>query len=107
MNGGRRPQPPSRRLSAEQPVELAMLAREAGVRLSLVRRYFAFGLFDPCGGTDRTPLFEPSCAGRLAKAERLRRDLGLNYAGTVLVCELLDRVRALEDQVRRSPEQPS
>jgi hypothetical protein len=41
-------------------------------------------------------LFEPNCAARLAKAERLRRDLGLNYAGAVLVCELLDRIAELE-----------
>jgi chaperone modulatory protein CbpM len=81
-----------------------VVARQAGVRLTLVRRYVAFGLFDPCAGTAEAPLFAPSCAGRLAKAERLRRDLGLNYAGAVLVCELLDRILELEDQVRRSLE---
>jgi hypothetical protein len=84
--------------AAEQPVELAVVARQAGVRVTLVRRYLEFGLFEPCSGTSQPPLFEPSCAGRLAKAERLRRDLGLNYAGAVLVCELLDRIRELEDQ---------
>ena len=82
----------------EQPVELAVIARQAGVRVILVRRYIEFGLFEPCSGTDQPPLFEPSCASRLAKAERLRRDLGLNYAGAVLACELLDRIRELEDQ---------
>jgi hypothetical protein len=81
----------------EQPVELAVIARQAGVRVTLVRRYIEFGLFEPCTGTSQPPLFEQSCASRLAKAERLRRDLGLNYAGAVLACELLDRIRALED----------
>jgi hypothetical protein len=28
----------------------------------------------------------------------VRRDLGNNYAGAVLVCELLDRIRELESQ---------
>lgn len=94
-------------MSSEQPVELAMIARQAGVRVALVHRYLAFGLFDPCAGTSQTPMFAPSCAGRLAKAERLRRDLGLNYAGAVLACELLDRILELEDQVRRGPDQPA
>jgi hypothetical protein len=90
---------------SERPVELPVIARQAGVRVSLVRRYLAFGLFEPCSGTSQAPLFEPSCAGRLARAERLRRDLGLNYAGAVLACELLDRIRELE--VRGSPESVS
>jgi hypothetical protein len=56
-------------------------------------------LFDPCAGTGERPLFEPSCAARLAAAERLRRDLGLNFAGAVLACELLDRVYELEGRI--------
>jgi MerR HTH family regulatory protein len=83
----------------EEPVELAVIARQAGVRVAVVRRYVEFGLFEPCAGASQRPLFEPSCASRLAKAERLRRDLGLNYAGAVLACELLDRIRRLEDQM--------
>ena len=81
-----------------EPVALAVIARQAGVRVTLVRRYIEFGLFEPCPGTNQPPLFESSCASRLAKAERLRRDLDLNYAGAVLACELLDRIRELEDQ---------
>jgi hypothetical protein len=84
--------------ASEQPIELTVVARQAGLRISLVRRYLAFGLFDPCGGTGERPLFDPSCAARVATAERLRRDLGLNHAGAVLVCELLDRIHELEDR---------
>lgn len=82
----------------ERPVELRALARRAGVRVSLVRRYLAFGLFDPSAGTSEAPLFAPSCAARVAAAERLRRDLGLNFAGAVLACELLDRISELQDR---------
>ncbi len=103
MNDRGTSSPPAQAQSAptvQQPIELAMLARQAGVRVSLVRRYVAFGLFDACAGTSQAPLFEPDCAARLAKAERLRRDLGLNYSGAVLACELLDRLLELEAQVR-------
>jgi hypothetical protein len=40
-------------------------------------------------------------AARLARAGRLRRDLGLNYAGAILACELLARIDELEAPLRR------
>lgn len=91
--------PPGRRDgddAVEQPIELTGVARQAGLRVSVVRRYLALGLFEPCAGTRRAPLFAPGSASRVAKADRLRHDLGLNSAGAVLACELLDRIRELE-----------
>jgi MerR HTH family regulatory protein len=88
--------------TAVEQVELTVVARQAGVRIALARRYVAFGLFDPSAGTSDAPLFAPVCAARLAKAERLRRDLDLNYAGAVLACELLDRIGELEDRLADS-----
>ena len=85
---------------AEQPVELRVLARIAGVRTVHIRRYLEFGLLEPKKPppTAVVPLarFDPTGAARLARAERLRRDLDLNYAGAVLVVELLDRISELE-----------
>jgi hypothetical protein len=74
---------------AAESVELGVLAREAGLHPDLVRRFVRMGLVDP-------PPFPRDAAARLARASRLRRDLGLNYAGAVLVSELLDRIRELE-----------
>jgi chaperone modulatory protein CbpM len=76
------------------------LAREAGIHPELVRRFVALGLIDPGGGTAAAPLFRHQDASMLARAARLRRDLGLNYAGAVLACELLDRIDRLERQLR-------
>lgn len=89
--------PADRELVAEEAVELTVVASQAGVKLVHVRRYLEFGLFGPQPDTaTETPRFDPSSARRVARAERLRRDLGLNYAGAVLVCELLDRISELE-----------
>jgi MerR HTH family regulatory protein len=96
MNADRHTGPADRDLAAEDMVELTVVARWAGVKIVHVRRYLEFGLFEPHPAAAETPRFDPSSAARVAQAERLRRDLGLNYAGAVLVCELLDRISELE-----------
>jgi hypothetical protein len=72
------------------------LSRQAGVHPALVQRLFALGLIEPDGGTVASPLFQRSAALALRRAVRLRRDLGLNYAGAVLATELLARIDELE-----------
>jgi DNA-binding transcriptional MerR regulator len=89
--------PTDRDPAAEEPVELVVVARQAGVKIVHVQHYLEFGLFEPhASAATETPRFDPSSAARIARAERLRLDLGLNYAGAVLVCELLDRINELE-----------
>lgn len=85
-------------MNSEDPVELAVVAQQAGVRITVVHRYLEFGLFEPHPEPAEAPRYDSHSAARIARAERLRRDLGLNFAGAVLVCELLDRVRELEAQ---------
>lgn len=97
MSADRHTGPADRDHVAEATVELTVVARQAGVRLVHVRRYLEFGLFEPHPAAKaQTPRFDPSAAARVARAERIRLDLGLNYAGAVLVSELLDRISELE-----------
>jgi DNA-binding transcriptional MerR regulator len=96
MNADGHTGPADRDLAAEEAVELTVVARQAGVKTVHVRRYLEFGLFEPHRSAAGAPRFDPRSAARVARAERLRRDLGLNYAGAVLVCELLDRISELE-----------
>jgi chaperone modulatory protein CbpM len=83
-------------MTSEEPVELTVVARRAGVRIAVVRRYLEFGLIEPHPEPSEAPRYDSRSAARVARAERLRRDLGLNVAGAVLACELLDRIRELE-----------
>jgi len=83
--------PVVRRPATAHPVELEVLAREAGLHPDIVRRFVRLGLLDPAP-------FPRDAASRLARAGRLRRDLGLNYAGAVLACELLARIDELESR---------
>jgi hypothetical protein len=72
------------------PPNVDALARESGLHPDLVRRFVRLGLIEPGAGA----------ADRLAVAGRLRRDLGLNYAGAILGCELLERIDGLEARLR-------
>jgi hypothetical protein len=74
------------------PIETRALAREAGVHPDLVRRFVALGLLEP---------YPVDAAARIARAARLRRDLGVNYAGAVLACELLARIDELQRRLSR------
>jgi MerR HTH family regulatory protein len=84
-----------------RPVEIEVLAREAGLHPDVVMRFVRLGLLEPAPGERRTALFPRDAAAQLARAARLRRDLGLNYAGAVLASELLARIATLEERLRR------
>ncbi|MFB8277421.1 chaperone modulator CbpM [Nocardia colli] len=93
------------------PTPRYVLVRQAGLRLdefsrrcglppSLVRRLVALGLLD--GAREGTDLrFEPSAVAVVARIQRLRSGLGLNYAAIGLVLDLLDRIEELEADPRR------
>jgi chaperone modulatory protein CbpM len=70
------------------------LARESGLHPDVVRRLVSLGLV--------RPTYSPAAPALLARAARMRRDLGLDYAGAVLVCELLARIDDLQAQLDRS-----
>ena len=80
-------------------VSIESLALQAGIHPELARRLLSLGLIEPRGGTAAAPLFRRQEALAVARAVRLRRDLGLNYAGAVLACELLARIDELERQL--------
>ncbi|MDX6646982.1 MAG: chaperone modulatory protein CbpM [Miltoncostaeaceae bacterium] len=75
-------------------IELEVVAREAGLHPEVCERLMRLGLLDG-------PPFADDAASQLARAARLRRDLGLGWSGAVFACELLRRIDDLEAQVRR------
>jgi hypothetical protein len=79
-------------------VEIGVLARDSGVHPEVVGRLVRLGLLETAAGDSQ---FSPDAAARLARAVRLRRDLGLSYGAAVLTCELLARIDELEARLRR------
>jgi hypothetical protein len=74
--------------------EIQVLANDAGLHPDLVRRLIRLGAVEPD---------DAGAAARLARIMRLRNDLGLNYAGAILVCDLLARIERLEARNRWTP----
>jgi hypothetical protein len=81
-------------------VSIETLARESGLHPDLVRRLVRLGLLESGGGTAARPRFPSDAPARLAVAVRLRRDLGIDYAGAVLASRLLARIDELEARLR-------
>jgi hypothetical protein len=86
---------------AGDTLDVDALAAEAGLHPDVVRRFVDLGLLAPVPGPGREPRFPRDAAAILACAQRLRRDLGIGYAGAVLACELLSRIDDLQTQLRR------
>jgi hypothetical protein len=80
---------------AAQALAIERLAHESGLHPEVVTRLVRLGLV--------APTYSPAAPALLARAVRLRRDLGLDYGGAVLVCELLARIDELQEQLARSP----
>ena len=92
----------ARYVLARRPgIQLDVFATRCGLHPDMVRRLVALGLV-PCRQDARGDLwFEPSALATVARIQRLRTGLGLNYAAIGLVLDLLDRIEELESASRR------
>ncbi|PVE11240.1 chaperone modulator CbpM [Streptomyces scopuliridis] len=87
---------PVRRLSLES------VARVSGLHPEMVRRLVTLGLVDATRDPAGRLWFDPSAPRTLARIQRLRAGLPLNYASIGLVLDLLDRISLLEAALRRT-----
>ena len=72
-------------------------ARRCGLHPGLVRRFVALGLVPAVRDRDGRLWFRPAQVATVARLQRLRATLPLNYAALGLVVDLLDRIAQLED----------
>ncbi len=85
----------------ERPrLSLDAFARLTGTHPDLIRRLVALGVIDAHRDRAGELWFSPDEAGALARVQRLRAGLALNYAAVGLVTDLLDRIAALQAALR-------
>ena len=93
-------------LARRPGMQLDVFATRCGLHPDMVRRLVALGLV-ACQQDARGDLwFEPSALVTVARIQRLRTGLGLNYAAIGLVLDLLDRIEELESVSRRRRTSP-
>ncbi|MEU1471148.1 chaperone modulator CbpM [Streptomyces sp. NPDC005761] len=83
-------------------LSLDVVARRSGLHPDLVERFVRLGLVDATRDDEERLWFEPTAPAALARIQRLRAGLPLNYASLGLVLDLLDRISELEAALRRS-----
>ncbi|WP_078876965.1 chaperone modulator CbpM [Streptomyces sp. 150FB] len=81
---------------------LDVVARHSGLHPDLVRKFVALGLLDARRDAGGRLRFAQDAPLVLARMERLRSGLCLNYASLGVVVDLLDRISLLETALRRS-----
>ena len=92
----RYPLTPPRRLSLEA------VAARCGLHPDLVGRFVTLGLVEADRDTAGRLWFTAQAPAAIARVQRLRTGLCLNYAAIGLVADLLDRIDALETALRRA-----
>jgi hypothetical protein len=92
------------RVHRTSPYQLTVadVAASSGLSPELVSRFVALGLVD----AERDPRgrlwFRVGAPSAIARVQRLRTGLYLNYAAVGVVLDLLDRIERLETALRRS-----
>jgi DNA-binding transcriptional MerR regulator len=81
-------------------LDLETVAARTGLHPELLRRFAALGLVETTPDANGRPCFPLSTVAEVARIQRLRTALSLNYAAIGLVLDLLDRIDVLEGQVR-------
>ncbi|MFC4070485.1 chaperone modulator CbpM [Actinoplanes subglobosus] len=79
---------------------LTAFCHTGGVHPEMVRRLVTLGLLEPERDDAGNLWFDGDQVLALARVRRLRAGLGVNYAALGLVIDLLDRVAALERELR-------
>jgi chaperone modulatory protein CbpM len=75
-------------------------AARAGMHPELLRRWVALGLLEPSRDAGGQLWFRATQLQAVARIQRLRAGLSVNYAALGLVVDLLDRIEVLEAQLR-------
>jgi len=85
----------------DEPLTFDAVARTVGTRRSLVMRLAEQGLIETVAGDPEAnePLVPRRMVIQLRRMQRLRRDLGVNFAGAAVILDLVGRIEQLNREL--------
>ena len=82
-----------------EPLTLEFVAEAVGARPAQLRRLSRLGLLETITGEGDQLLIPARYVMRLRRISRLRRDLGVNFAGAEVILDLVDRIEQLNREL--------
>jgi hypothetical protein len=79
----------------DDPITVAMAADAVGAPPTLVAQLVRSGLLETVEVEAGEPLLPRRAVIRIRRMQRLRRDLGVNFAGACIIIDLVDRIEEL------------
>ena len=85
----------------DEPVRIEVVAEIVGIRPSVIRRLARAGLIESIGAGEGEVLVSGRTVIRLRRIGRLRRDLGVNFAGASVILDLVAQLDDMRRELRR------
>ena len=83
----------------EQPLTVVDVAEIVGARPTLISHLVRLGVLETISDESEEPLLRSRSVLRLRRMVRLRRDLGVNFAGAAVILDLVDRIERLNREI--------
>src|SRR6266850_8355889 len=83
----------------DEPVTFDVVAEIVGTRRSLIVRLARQGLIETVESYTDEPLLPRRAVVQLRRMQRLRRDLGVNFAGAAVILDLVNRIEQLNGEL--------
>ncbi|HEX5888043.1 MAG TPA: chaperone modulator CbpM [Pyrinomonadaceae bacterium] len=83
----------------DEPLTFDVVAETVGARRSLVMRLAERGLIETVTSEADEPRLPRRVVIQLRRMQRLRRDLGVNYAGAAVILDLVGRIEELNREL--------
>jgi hypothetical protein len=83
----------------DEALTFDVVAQTVGTRRSLIVQLARQGLIDTIENDTDEPMLPRRAVVKLRKMQRLRRDLGVNFTGAVVILDLVGRIEQLNREL--------